>query len=103
MKGKGEGAWGGAKVRNQLVTDLGATLQQQNKCGHSNQEVTHDLPIHNPRTCSSCPTKSVGSQPLYCPPRMYTSASATRLAAASVSAAASSAVVSVSTPGVLPT
>ena len=53
--------------------------------------------------CSRDPTNSVGSHPLYFPARMNTSASATRRAAASVSAAASSAVVSVRTPGVFPT
>ena len=52
---------------------------------------------------SRLPMKRSGSQPLYLPPRMKTSASTTRRAAASVSAQASSAVVSVSTPGVLPT
>mmetsp|Transcript_7131 Transcript_7131/g.44206 ORF Transcript_7131/g.44206 Transcript_7131/m.44206 type:complete len:331 (-) Transcript_7131:429-1421(-) len=53
--------------------------------------------------CSSFPTKRSGSHPLYFPFRMNVSASTMRLAAARVSEAAISAVVSVSTPGVLPT
>ena len=49
------------------------------------------------------PTKRVGSQPLYFPWRMNSSASTTLRAAARVRAAAISAVVSVRTPGVFPT
>ena len=48
--------------------------------------------------CSRLPTKRSGSQPLYFPPRMNESPSTTRRAAEKVSASASSAVVSVSTP-----
>lgn len=48
--------------------------------------------------CNSCPTKRVGSQPLYWSALMNLSPSTTLLAAENVSAAASSAVVSVRTP-----
>lgn len=51
-----------------------------------------------PRRKLDSPTKRFGSQPLYCPARMNLSPSTTRRAAANVSASASSAVVSVSTP-----
>lgn len=49
-------------------------------------------------TCRSLPTKRLGRKPSYLPPRMNFSASSSRREAARVSAAASSAVVSVSTP-----
>eukprot|EP00951_Prasinocladus_malaysianus_P033817 scaffold337298_cov20-Prasinocladus_malaysianus.AAC.1 len=49
-------------------------------------------------TCRRLPTNRSGSHPLYLPARMNTSASTTLRAAANVRAAASSAVVSVSTP-----
>lgn len=50
--------------------------------------------------CSKLPTNRVGSQPLYKFALMNLSPSTTRLAAANVSAKASSAVVSVKTPAI---
>ncbi len=52
---------------------------------------------------TSCPSKTVSPQVFHLPARVYRSPSTTRRAAAIINANAKSAVVSVSTPGVLPT